>query len=248
MKIHNNIQEAAKLIKNARSGVAFTGAGISVASGIPPFRGENGLWNTVDPIYFEIEFFKKKPLQSWNKIKEVFYDKLMSAKPNTAHEALSKMGKSGFIQAVITQNIDHLHQLAGSKTVYELHGTFKKLVCMNCSNEFEYNIVDLNYLPPNCLVCRGILKPEMIFFNEPIPPAIIQQSIEAAENADVFIIIGANADVYPANTIPLRAKAYGAKIIEINIVETHFTNTITDIFLQGEASKIMNSMEALLYL
>jgi len=245
---NKKIKEAAELIRNAKYGVAFTGAGISVDSGIPPFRGENGLWNTVDPIYFEIEFFKKKPLQSWNKIKEVFYDRLMEAKPNISHKVLSRMSEKGFIQSIITQNIDHLHQQAGSKIVHELHGTYKKLICMNCSTEFEFNIVDFNYLPPNCLVCRGVLKPEMVFFNEPIPPLTVQHSFEAAEKADIFLIIGTNADVYPANTIPLKAKEHGAKIIEINIAETHFTNTITDIFLKGEASKIMKSMEALLYL
>lgn len=158
------------------------------------------------------------------------------------------MNEKGFIQAIITQNIDHLHQQAGSKTVFELHGTYKKLVCMNCSTEFGFNIVDFNFLPPNCMVCRGILKPEMVFFNEPIPPITIQQSFEAAEKADVFLIIGTNADVYPANNIPLRAKENGAKIIEINIVETHFTDTITDVFLKGKAGEIMDSLAAMLYL
>lgn len=242
------IQEAAELIRNGDYGVAFTGAGISVDSGIPPFRGENGLWNTVDPIYFEIEFFKKKPLQSWYKIKEVFYEKLMDAQPNNAHKVLFKMAERGFIKSIITQNIDHLHQMAGSKTVHELHGTYKQLVCLDCSTEYSYNVVDLNFLPPTCLVCNGNLKPNMVFFNEILPKGTVQQSFEDAEKADVFLIIGTNADVYPANTIPPLAKEKGAKIIEINISETRFTNTITDIFLQGEASKIMSSLEALLYL
>jgi len=245
---NNKIHEAAELIKKASYGVAFTGAGISVDSGIPPFRGENGLWNKVDPIYFEIEFFKKMPLQSWNKIKEVFYDTLSKAQPNISHKVLSKMNKEGFIKSIITQNIDHLHQQSGSKTVYELHGTYKKLVCLNCSTEFDFNVVDFNFLPPNCLICRGILKPEMVFFNEPIPQLTLQNSFEAAEKADVFLIIGTNADVYPANTIPSKAKENGAKIIEINITETHFTETITDIFLKGEASKMMKSIGGLLYL
>jgi NAD-dependent deacetylase len=244
----NKIREAADLIRNAKYCVAFTGAGISVDSGIPPFRGVNGLWNKVDPIYFEIEFFKKKPFQSWTKIKEVFYEKLMFAEPNAAHKALSKMSNSGFIQSIITQNIDHLHQQAGSKLVHELHGTYKQLVCMDCSTEYIYSIADMNFLPPTCLVCKGILKPGMVFFNEALPQIVIQKSIEDAQKADVFLIIGTNADVYPANTIPLLAKECGAKIIEINITETRFTNSITDIFLQGEASKIMFSLETKLYL
>jgi NAD-dependent deacetylase len=245
---NKKIKEAAELIRNAEYGIAFTGAGISVDSGIPPFRGENGLWNKINPIYFEIEFFKKKPLQSWNKIKEIFYDVLANAEPNISHKVLSKMGKKGYIQSIITQNIDYLHQEAGCKKVLELHGTYKRLICLNCSTEFDFGVVDFNYLPPNCLICGGILKPEMVFFNEPIPAKTMEQSFDAAEKADVFLIIGANAEVYPANSIPWIAKEHGAKIIEINIVETHFTETITDIFLKGEASKIMKSMGGLLYL
>ena len=245
---NKKIQAAAEIIRNAKYGVAFTGAGISVDSGIPPFRGENGLWDKVNPIYFEIEFFKKKPLQSWNKIKEVFYDILIDAKPNISHKVLSKMGQQGFLQDIITQNIDYLHQAAGCKKVIELHGTYKKLVCMNCSTEFDFSVVDFNYLPPSCLVCRGALKPEMVFFNEPIPSRALEQAFEAAENADVFLIIGANAEVYPANSIPFIAKDHGAKVIEINIVETHFTESITDVFLKGEASKIMKAIGGLLYL
>ena len=246
--IADKIQLASDLIRNAKYAVAFTGAGTSVASGIPPFRGENGLWNTINPIYFEIDFFRKKPLQSWKKIKEVFYDKLIFAEPNISHLVLSKMAKKGFIKSVITQNIDHLHQKAGSEHVHELHGTYKQLVCLNCSAEYDYSIVDFNYLPPTCLVCRGILKPDMVFFNEPIPSSTVQNSIEEAEKSDVLIIIGTNADIFPANTIPLMAKEHGAKIIEINIVETHFTDSITDIFRNDEASKIMKELSALLYL
>ena len=246
--MNKNINEAAHLIKNANYVTAFTGAGISVDSGIPPFRGENGLWNKVNPLYFEIEFFKKKPLQSWIKIKEVFYENLMRAEPNTAHYILAKWSESGFIQSIITQNIDHLHQQAGSKTVRELHGTYKQMVCMNCSTEFSHTIINLNFLPPTCLVCGGILKPEMVFFNEELPQKTIQQSFEDAQKADVLLIIGTSADVYPANTIPPLAKQNGAKIIEVNISETRFTNSITNIFLQDEASKILNSLDALLYL
>ena len=146
-----NLKEAAEVIRKAKYAVAFTGAGISVESGIPPFRGENGLWNKVDPFFLEIEFFRKKPLQSWKKIKEIFYDRLGNAEPNLAHEVLAKMEKRSFLESVITQNIDDLHQKAGSHYVYELHGTYKQLVCTECSSEFDMSFADLNYLPP-CLL------------------------------------------------------------------------------------------------
>lgn len=242
------IELVANLIRKAKYAVAFTGAGISVESGIPPFRGENGLWNTTDPIFLEIEFFRKKPLQSWLKIKEIFYDKLGDAEPNLAHEVLAKMEKRSFLESVITQNIDHLHQKAGNRYVYELHGTYKQLVCTACSSEYDMSFTDLNYLPPTCFVCKGILKPDMVFFNEPIPAFAKKRSFEEAEKADILIIIGTNAEVLPAAKIPEVAKEHGAKIIEINIKPSHFTHTVTDIFLEMKATEALREIGKLLYL
>ncbi len=244
----SKIREVVQLIRTAKYAVAFTGAGISVASGIPPFRGENGLWNTTDPIFLEIEFFNKKPLQSWQKIKEIFYDKLGDAEPNIAHKVLAKMETRSFLESVTTQNIDHLHQKAGSKTVYELHGTYKQLICTKCQSEYDMSFANLDYLPPTCFVCKGILKPNIVFFNEPIPKFAKEHAFEEAKKADVFIIIGTNAEVLPAANIPIVAKETGAKIIEINIQPSHFTNTITDIFIEMEASEAMKKIGELLYL
>ena len=242
------IKQAAQLIRKAKYAVAFTGAGISVESGIPPFRGENGLWNSTHPIFLEIEFFNKKPFQSWQKIKEIFYDKLGDAKPNIAHTILAKMEKRSFLEAVITQNIDHLHQTAGNRYVYELHGTYKNLVCTECQSEYDLSFANLDYLPPTCFMCKGILKPDIVFFNEPIPHFAKKRSFEEAEKADVFIIIGTNAEVLPAARIPEVAKENGAKIIEINIQPSHFTNTITDVFLEMKATEAMKEIGKLLYL
>lgn len=242
------IKEVVKLIRKAKYGVVFSGAGISVASGLRPFRGENGLWNDINPNFFEIEFFRKKPYQSWKIIKETFYDKFRDIKPNIAHNIIAAMGERGFIESVITQNIDGLHQMAGSKYVYELHGSCRQLVCLECMSEYDLGFADLNFLPPTCYVCKGILKPDMVFFNEDIPHFAKKRSFEEAEKSDLFIIIGANAEVYPANTIPLKAKEHGAKIVEINIKESHFTHEITDIFLQGTASEIMQKIGEMLYI
>ena len=246
--LSTKIKQAARLIRNAKYAVAFTGAGISVESGIPPFRGENGLWNTTDPIFLEIEFFNKKPLQSWQKIKEIFYDKLVDTEPNIAHIMLAKMEERSFIEAVITQNIDHLHHKAGNKKVYELHGTYKQLICTECQSEYDMSFANLDYLPPTCFVCKGILKPDIVFFNEPIPKFAKEHSFEEAKKADVFLIIGTNAEVLPAADIPVVAKETGAKIIEINIQPSHFTNSITDIFIEMKASEAMQQIGELLYL
>lgn len=248
MTEEKKIEQAAKLIRNAKYGVAFTGAGISVDSGIPPFRGESGLWSSVDPIYLEIEFFNKKPLQSWKVIKEIFYDKFSNAEPNIAHNILAKMGERGFIESVVTQNIDHLHQMAGSKNVYELHGTYKQLVCIECNTEYDSSFADLNFLPPSCFICKGLLKPDIVFFNEEIPHFAKTKSFAEAEKCDLLLIIGTNAEVFPANVIPVMAHKHGAKIIEINVQDSHVTESLTDLFLKGKASDIMSKIGELLYL
>ena len=246
--MNSKLKQAAQIIRKAKYAVAFTGAGISVESGIPPFRGENGLWNTTDPIFLEIEFFQKKPLQSWQKIKEIFYENLGDAEPNIAHNVLAKMEERSFIETVITQNIDHLHQKAGNKYVYEIHGTYKQLVCTECSSEYDLSFANLNYLPPTCYICKGILKPDMVFFNEPIPAFAKKRSFQEAARCDVLIIIGTNAEVLPAAKIPEVAKENGAKIIEINIKPSHFTNTVTDIFLEMKATEAMSELGKLLYI
>jgi NAD-dependent deacetylase len=242
------IEQASEIIRKAKYAVVFTGAGISVESGIPPFRGDGGVWNSHHPIYLEIDFFKKKPYQSWVKLKEIFYDNLGDAEPNLAHKILAKMEKRSFIESIITQNIDNLHQKAGSKYVYELHGNYKQLICMECSSEYDISFADLNYLPPTCYVCKGILKPNIIFFNEPIPQFAKSRSFAEAKKADVFIIIGTNAEVLPAADLPVTAKEHGAKIIEINIEKTHLTETVSDIFLQGKATEVLNEIGKNLYL
>lgn len=245
---NEKITEAVRLIRNAKYMVAFTGAGVSVESGISPFRGSGGLWNTTHPIFVEIEYFHKKPLQAWKKLKEVFYDKLGDAEPNIAHLVLAKMEKRGFLESVITQNIDHLHQKAGNKYVYELHGSYRRLICTECNSEYDMSFADLNYLPPTCYICKGILKPDIVFFNEPIPEFAKKRSFEEAKKADLILIIGTHAEVLPAAEIPKIAKDTGAKIIEINIKPSFFTNSITDLFIEAKATEAMEKIGEQLYL
>lgn len=242
------INEAVKLIRKAKHMVAFTGAGISVESGIPPFRGTDGIWETTHPIFLEIEYFRKRPLQSWLKIKEIFYDNLSQAEPNKAHELLAEMERRQFLEAVITQNIDHLHHKAGSKNVHELHGTYRQLICTDCSSEYDISFADLHFLPPTCYICQGILKPDIVFFNEPIPPDAEKQSFEEAAKADLLLIIGTNAEVLPAAAIPVTAKKTGAKIIEINIKPSRFTGTLTDLFIEASAIEALSEIGKGLYL
>jgi NAD-dependent deacetylase len=236
------IEDAAKIILAAKHVTAFTGAGISVESGIPPFRGENGLWNSYDPTFLDIRYFLEHTEDSWVKIKEIFYDYFGKASPNGAHFALAKMESSAILQTIITQNIDHLHQAAGSSNVLEFHGSSKELICMECSKEYQAQEINLNILSPRCKVCGGVLKPNFIFFGEAIPEPANTLSFNEAHKADVFLVIGSTGEIAPASMIPPLAKRNGAKIIEINIEPSSYTNTITDIFLNGKAVAVMEQL------
>lgn len=237
--MENKLLEAAELIKKSKHAIAFTGAGISVESGIPPFRGNDGLWSKYDPIVLDINYFFKNTNDAWKVIRELFYDFFGKAQPNPAHIALAKLEDKGVIKAIITQNIDNLHQEAGSKTVYEFHGTAQTMVCTKCGDKYHSSEINLKNIPPKCKKCSGVLKPDFIFFGEGIPEDANRLSFQAAEQSDIFIVIGTTGEVMPASMLPATAKRNGAKIIEINIEPSHFTYQITDIFLKGKAGKIL---------
>ncbi|MEA2030770.1 MAG: NAD-dependent deacylase [candidate division Zixibacteria bacterium] len=240
--IKDELNRAVGLIKKSSHTTAFTGAGVSVESGIPPFRGKDGLWSTIDPVFLDTSYFYKYPEKSWQLIKEIFYDSFGKAKPNYAHYALAELEDKKLLDTIITQNIDNLHQKAGSKEVLEFHGTSKNLVCTKCGKQFEASERLLDNLPPKCTDCSGILKPCFIFFGEPIPEPARSRSFEEAEIADVFILIGTTGEIQPASMIPIVAKNNHVKIIEINIEESNYTNNITDVFLKGKATEIMKNL------
>jgi NAD-dependent deacetylase len=241
--MEDQIKEAIEIIRKSKYCIAFTGAGVSVESGIPPFRGENGIWDKYDPDILEISYFKDHPEESWKVIREIFYNFFGKCKPNAAHKVLAYMEKQGLLEAVITQNIDNLHQEAGSENVYEFHGNAKRLICLKCSYEQEMNNVDLTTLPVMCPKCGGLMKPDFIFFGEKITPQIYQDSFNAAENADVCIIVGSTGAVFPAAYVPIVSRKYGATIIEINPEKSEFTRTITNIWLKGKAGEVFEKIE-----
>jgi len=230
---------AARIIQSSTRCVAFTGAGISVESGIPPFRGENGLWNKYDPQIFDIQYFHHHTRQSWEVIRKIFYDLFGKVRPNSAHYALAKLEADKILSAVITQNVDNLHYDAGSRVVHEFHGSLKKLVCLKCRTKYKISRIDLNTLPPECEKCGGILKPDVIFFGEAIPEPARTNSFNETRKADCFILIGTTGTVAPANMIPSAAKSNGAKIIEINPCPSEYTACVTDVFLEEKATTAM---------
>jgi len=240
--VMKQLNQVVELIRNSKHVIAFTGAGISVESGIPPFRGKNGLWNKYDPKVLELDYFLLNAEECWFYIREIFYDFFADAKPNKAHLVLAEMEQKGLLQAVITQNIDNLHYQAGNKVVHEFHGNSKKLKCLKCGSVYEVSETDLRTLPPRCKKDGEILKPDFIFFGEGIPGEAYHQSFMAAENAEVCLIIGSTGEVTPASYVPRTAKQSGATIIEINPDETICTSQITDIYLKGKAGEVMDKL------
>lgn len=238
----SDIQTAAKLIKNAEYGVVFTGAGVSVESGIAPFTGAGGLWNQYDPKYIEINFFENNPAESWREMKKIFFTDMDEASPNKAHEVIAKLEEKGFVKGVITQNIDGLHQRAGSKNVQEFHGTIHTLSCVNCGRKYKLEDVNVEEVPPQCF-CGGVLKPDFVFYGEGIPPLAYEKSLEMAQNADVMIIVGTAGQVMPACSLPLTAKQFGAKIIEVNPLPSAFTDTVTDVYFPEKAGEFFARLE-----
>lgn len=240
------IATAAKLIKQSRFTIAFTGAGISVESGIPPFRGENGIWNKYDPKVLDIDYYLSDPAACWIRIREIFYDFFASSKPNNAHLVLARMEKRGLLKSVITQNIDNLHQEAGSRIVREFHGNSKQLVCLKCGRKYHASEFDLNFIPPLCHDDRSILKPDFVFFGEGIPEDAYSCSFDDSNKAEVCLVVGSTGEVYPAAYVPITAKQHGATIIEINPERSSFTADITDIYLRGRAGEVLMKLEEFL--
>ena len=172
----------------------------------------------------------------------MFYKYFGTAQPNIAHFALADLEENGFIKSIITQNIDNLHQEAGSKNVIDFHGNMSRMLCLSCKHFSPKEEYSLDDLPLKCKECGGLIKPDVTFYGESVPEPANTLSFRQAEMSDVFLLIGSTGEVYPAAILPETAKENGAKIIEINIEKSLYTDKITDIFLQGKATEIMSEL------
>ena len=236
------IQRAAEDLLKADRVIALTGAGISVQSGIPDFRSSTGLWAKYDPEeYATIEAFQANPQKVWKMLEEMI-GLIMDAKPNPAHFGLAELERLGKLQAVITQNVDGLHQAAGSQKVIEFHGSNATLSCNFCKCQVKTASLCLKNLPPRCPDCHAILKPDVVFFGEEIPWQALVDAMEAARNCDLILVIGTSAMVYPAADIPRTAKENDARIIEINQEMTPLTSSVSDYIVQGSCAEIVPRM------
>ena len=238
------IQAAAAIIAAKKNMLIFTGAGVSVESGIPPFRGAGGLWQKVNPDFFDIDHFMAHPVPSWDRIRSIFYDLWGKSAPNAAHLAFAELEQMGVAFSLVTQNIDNLHQMAGSKNVIEFHGTLGRLRCTACSFSGPPTPDLLAGDPPSCPKCAALLKPDIVFFGESIPAHAMDQSFADAESCSVCLVSGTTGEVMPACMVPHTAKRHGATVIEVNPEESAFTGHITDIYIRGKAGEVMPQLLA----
>ncbi len=261
------IERAARDLIDSRYAIALTGAGMSTESGIPDFRGPSGIW-TKNPeaerrAYETYHRFLADPKEYWEERLggPSLLGDLTEIAPNPGHYALAELEKEGFLKTVITQNIDNLHQRAGSKNVLDYHGNAFKLRCKECTARFDSNEYDLKglwdegKLPPLCKHCGGVVKADIVHFREPIPSDIAHQSLEEALRCDLMLVCGTSAVVYPFAELPRIArqrsveraggtyameKVPAVTLIEVNAVPTPLTEGgISDYLIQGKTGEIL---------
>jgi NAD-dependent deacetylase len=243
------IQKAGSLMKSARHAVVLTGAGISTPSGIPDFRSHgSGLWNKDNPMEVaSLTAFRRRPERFFAWLRPLAAQ-ISKALPNPAHQALADLEKVGLIKAVITQNIDGLHQAAGSQAVLELHGSAQGLTCLSCHRaypigQFLEELVDQGKMP-YCPNCGKLLKPDIVLFEEMLPASVWQQAEVHCLQADLMLVVGSSLEVSPANGLPWAAFESGAKLIILNFTPTYL-DVHASVVMHADAAEILPRLAAL---
>ncbi|MER3543154.1 MAG: RNA polymerase subunit sigma [Chloroflexota bacterium] len=220
------LNRAARRLKEARYAIALTGAGISTPSGVPDFRSPgSGLWEQVDPLEVaSIYSFRHHPERFYNWIRPLA-GLTLTARPNPAHQALAALEAAGVLKAVITQNIDGLHQAAGSRRIIEVHGHLRQATCMHCYAHFPARPIIERFIEdgevPRCPRCGGVIKPDVVLFGEQLPARAFYEAQQEARRCDLMLIVGSSLEVAPAGDLPLLAHEAGAHLILINREATH---------------------------
>ncbi|MGY8879844.1 MAG: SIR2 family NAD-dependent protein deacylase [Dehalococcoidia bacterium] len=255
-QLQHGIELIAEAVRESSYVVGMTGAGMSVESGIPPFRGADGLWTKYGtPRMDGYSQFKKDPTSWWNRrtnekidahIIEL-RDALSNAEPHAGHYALAELEKTGSIKALVTQNIDALDEKAGFENLIEIHGNRTKLRCIECGDRVSLNDFVPLYAPDPCKKCDGLVKFDTVMFGEPIPDDVMVAARAEIDKADCVLAIGTSATVRPASGLLWIAEASGATIIEINPTETKLTS-ICQVSLRSTAGEalpmLLNSLSA----
>jgi NAD-dependent deacetylase len=238
-------EHLARLILERQPCVVLTGAGVSTESGIPDFRSASGIWARYDPMeYATIDAFRRDPEKVWD-----FYSKrlgvLTEAKPNPAHQALAELERGGLVEAVITQNVDRLHERAGSQRVVEVHGSLRTSSCLACGHQEPFDRV-VELLPvPRCEHCEAVLKPDVVMFGEVLPVEAIDRAFELARRAALFLVVGSSLEVYPVASLPDEALTAGATLAIVNRGETPY-DRVADLTIDAAAGETLAAVTLLL--
>jgi NAD-dependent deacetylase len=229
-------EHLAALIVEAQPCVVLTGAGVSTESGIPDFRSATGIWAQYDPMeYATIDAFRRDPEKVWE-----FYalrlGVLAEAEPNTGHLALAELERRGLVQAVVTQNIDGLHQRAGSREVIEVHGSIRSATCLECGTE-----APLDRAAPRCPACGAIMKPGVVLFGELLPVEAMERAGELARGAGLLLVVGSSLEVYPVAGLPDETLSAGGALAIVNRGPTPFDGQ-ADVRVDAEAGETLSTL------
>lgn len=238
------IEQLTRLIAEARRAIVFTGAGISTESGIPDFRSPGGTWRRMQPIRFE-EFVssEEKRREAWTRTFSGVRG-WVGAKPNAGHAAVARLVAGGKVGAVITQNVDNLHQDSGvpAEQVIELHGNASYATCLECGLRHELEILKQSFLGrgeiPICRRCGGLVKTATVSFGQPMPPAAMARAEEETLASDLFLVLGSSLVVYPAAAFPIVAKRNGARLAIVNRDPTPH-DEIADLVIHDEIGRVL---------
>jgi NAD-dependent deacetylase len=235
------VESLAELVRTHQPCVVLTGAGISTESGIPDFRSPTGVWRMYDPMeYATIDAFHADPAKVWD-----FYGKRLSAladaQPNDGHRALADLERRGWIDALVTQNVDGLHSRAGSRTVVEVHGSIRTARCLVCDSTVPFEEA-LALLPvPHCPSCRSVLKPDVVMFGEVLPEAAIDRAVRLAAEARLLLVVGSSLEVFPVAGLPLETLGAGGRLAIVNRGETRFDDR-ADVRVDGAAGETLTAL------
>lgn len=245
--LQHDAEDFLERLRTARSAVVLTGAGVSTDSGIPDFRGPSGLYSKISQRTFEIDFFQNSP-EAYYEIAIEHIHTLADKEPNATHHLLSRLESKGLIKAVITQNIDGLHQKAGSRNVIEFHGDVTRFYCTRCGKEFDRTFVDAQIRSrkiPTCDVCSSLIRPGIVFYGDAIPMDALSDSQALADTAGLFIAMGSSLAVNPAASMAVRACQTGGQLCIINRGSTNLDG-LADLRIEADLKQFSEILLELL--
>jgi NAD-dependent deacetylase len=242
--VAHTVRDLAALVRERQPCVVLAGAGISTESGIPDFRSPNGIWAKYDPMeYATIAAFRRDPVKVW-KFYALRFELLATAEPNAGHLALAELERRGLVAAVVTQNIDGLHERAGSKAVVEVHGSIRSASCLECGERvpLEEVVAALRDVPaPPCPRCGAVLKPGVVMFGELLPADAIDRAIELAHQAGLLLVVGSSLEVHPVAALPGETVSAGGALAIVNRGPTPF-DYLASVRIDGGAGETLSAL------